>query len=145
MPGGGGVQRGYSRSPGSVPGASGYGQNGKKVVPDGAQQGQGGQQGGHTRRNRKGGYAGGGGGGRSAEQNGAATPVVVEEEKAPVTPGEDGALDAVAKTMRNLNKLKAIEELKEKAKHGERLKAMQLQKMEGDAEIKKGLAFLGSS
>ncbi|KAF8985258.1 eukaryotic translation initiation factor eIF2A-domain-containing protein [Cyathus striatus] len=174
-PGGGGVQRGYNRSPGSVPGAPGYGQNGKKVVPGAAQQqgqgqgqgqgGQGGQQGEGKKRKGKGKKEldalqvnggtqsprrNGKGGGGSAVQSGAATPVVVEEEKVPVTPatpatpGVDGALDALAKKMRNLNKkLKAIDELKEKARRGERLEATQLKKMEGEEEIKKELASLG--
>lgn len=35
--------------------------------------------------------------------------------------------------------LKAIDQLKEKAKHGERLEAMQLKKMGGEAEIRKSL------
>ncbi|KAF9481305.1 translation initiation factor eIF-2A [Pholiota conissans] len=67
------------------------------------------------------------------------------ETEAPLaTPGADGALDAMAKKARNLNKkLKAIEELKEKAKRGERLEATQLRKMEGEAEIRKELAALG--
>ncbi|KAF8989616.1 hypothetical protein BDQ17DRAFT_1434324 [Cyathus striatus] len=61
--------------------------------------------------------------------SGVAMPVV-EEEKVPVRPATpampsvNGALDVVVKKMRNLNKkLKAIEELKEKAKRGERLEA----------------------
>lgn len=41
--------------------------------------------------------------------------------------------------------LKAIEELKEKQKRGERLEATQLKKIEGEAEIKKELAALGVS
>ncbi|KAF8957747.1 eukaryotic translation initiation factor eIF2A-domain-containing protein [Flammula alnicola] len=54
------------------------------------------------------------------------------------------ALDAVAKKARNLNKkLKAIDELKEKAKRGERLEATQLRKIDGEAEIRKELAALG--
>ncbi|KDR82120.1 hypothetical protein GALMADRAFT_135484 [Galerina marginata CBS 339.88] len=79
-------------------------------------------------------------------------PVVVvppvEEAEAPITPGLDSALDTVAKKARNLNKkvhsrlLKAIEELKEKAKRGERLEATQLRKMEGEVEIRKELAAL---
>lgn len=83
----------------------------------------------------------------------------------PPTPGGE-QLDPVAKKVRNLNKkvgvvgscflvplmrhgvstflqLKAIEELKEKAKRGERLEATQLKKMEGEAEIRKELASLG--
>ncbi|KAI3601653.1 eukaryotic translation initiation factor 2a [Moniliophthora roreri] len=63
----------------------------------------------------------------------------------PVTPGGgDSSLDPIAKKVRNLNKkLKAIEELKEKAKRGERLEATQIKKMEGEAEIRKELSALG--
>ncbi|KAF5318153.1 hypothetical protein D9619_012117 [Psilocybe cf. subviscida] len=62
----------------------------------------------------------------------------------PLTPGADNALDALAKKARNLNKkLKAIDELKEKAKRGERLEATQLRKIDGEAEIRKELATLG--
>ena len=39
--------------------------------------------------------------------------------------------------------LKAIEELKEKAKRGERLEATQLKKMEGEVVIRKELSSLG--
>ncbi|KAI9570683.1 eukaryotic translation initiation factor eIF2A-domain-containing protein [Boletus coccyginus] len=61
----------------------------------------------------------------------------------PPTPGAE-QLDPAAKKVRNLNKkLKAIEELKEKAKRGERLEATQLKKMEGEVEIRKELASLG--
>ncbi|KAH0830243.1 hypothetical protein J3R83DRAFT_1603 [Lanmaoa asiatica] len=43
--------------------------------------------------------------------------------------------------VRNPNKkLKAIEELKEKAKWGERLEATQLKKMEGEADIRREIA-----
>lgn len=64
----------------------------------------------------------------------------------PVTPGVDGgALDPIAKKVRNLNKkLKAIEELKDKAKRGERLEATQLKKMEGETDIRKELTALGA-
>lgn len=41
--------------------------------------------------------------------------------------------------------LKAIEELKEKAKRGERLEATQVRKIEGEEEIRKELASLGAS
>ena len=41
--------------------------------------------------------------------------------------------------------LKAIEELKEKHKRGERLEATQLKKMEGEAEIRKELKALGDT
>ncbi|KAF9265976.1 translation initiation factor eIF-2A [Marasmius fiardii PR-910] len=61
----------------------------------------------------------------------------------PVTPGVDGSLDPIAKKVRNLTKkLKAIEELKEKAKRGERLEATQIKKIDGEAEIRKELAAL---
>jgi translation initiation factor 2A len=61
----------------------------------------------------------------------------------PPTPGAE-SLDPVAKKVRNLNKkLKAIDELKEKASRGERLEATQLKKMEGEAEIRKELSSLG--
>jgi len=43
------------------------------------------------------------------------------------------------------NQLKAIEELKEKAKRGERLEATQIKKMEGEAEIRKEIADLQKS
>ncbi|KAJ6455956.1 eukaryotic translation initiation factor eIF2A-domain-containing protein [Mycena vitilis] len=63
----------------------------------------------------------------------------------PLTSALDSALDPVAKKARNLNKkLKAIDELKEKAKRGERLEATQLKKMEGEAEIRRELATLGA-
>lgn len=63
----------------------------------------------------------------------------------PVTPGLDSALDPIAKKVRNLNKkLKAIEELKDKAKRGERLEATQMKKMEGEVEIRKELTALGA-
>jgi translation initiation factor 2A len=42
------------------------------------------------------------------------------------------------------SQLKAIDELKEKAKRGERLEATQLKKMEGEAEIRRELASLGA-
>jgi len=68
---------------------------------------------------------------------------VLEPER-PVSPGADHTLDPAAKKARNLNKkLKAIEELKDKAKRGERLEVTQLRKMEGEVEIRKELAALG--
>ncbi|KAJ7700725.1 eukaryotic translation initiation factor eIF2A-domain-containing protein [Mycena rosella] len=63
-----------------------------------------------------------------------------------LTGGLDSALDPAAKKARNLNKkLKAIDELKEKAKRGERLEATQLKKMEGETEIRRELASLGAA
>jgi len=65
------------------------------------------------------------------------------EPSVPPTPGAE-QLDPAAKKVRNLNKkLKAIEELKEKAKRGERLEVTQIKKMEGETEIRKELASLG--
>jgi len=59
------------------------------------------------------------------------------------SPGADSTLDPAAKKARNLNKkLKAIEELKDKAKRGERLEVTQLRKIEGEVEIRKELAAL---
>ena len=43
----------------------------------------------------------------------------------------------------HFEQLKAIEELKDKAKRGERLEVTQLRKMEGEVEIRKELAALG--
>ncbi|KAJ7142141.1 eukaryotic translation initiation factor eIF2A-domain-containing protein [Mycena crocata] len=72
-------------------------------------------------------------------------PSLDVDGESPLTGGLDSALDPVAKKARNLNKkLKAIDELKEKAKRGERLEATQLKKMEGEAEIRKELASLGA-
>lgn len=70
-------------------------------------------------------------------------PVVVPEVELPTSPGVDNALDAAAKKARNLNKkLKAIEELKDKAKRGERLEVTQLRKIDAEVEIRKELAAL---
>jgi translation initiation factor 2A len=75
--------------------------------------------------------------------------VAATSTSAPVTPGEPAAtpggdtatLDPLQKKVRNLNKkLKAIDELKEKARRGEKLEATQLKKMDGEQEIKKELA-----
>ncbi|KAG5735456.1 Eukaryotic translation initiation factor 2A [Termitomyces sp. T112] len=89
----------------------------------------------------------------SRQVSGTSTPIVQQDSvvdittpTSPVTPGLDSStLDPTAKKIRNLNKkLKAIEELKEKAKRGERLEATQLRKMEGEAEIRAELAILES-
>lgn len=67
------------------------------------------------------------------------------EESVPPTPGVE-ALDPVQKKVRNLNKkLKAIEDLKEKAARGERLEATQLKKIESEAEIRKEFEALSVS
>lgn len=67
------------------------------------------------------------------------------EESVPPTPGVE-PLDPVQKKVRNLNKkLKAIEELKEKATRGERLEATQLKKIESEADIRKELGALNVS
>ncbi|EDR11071.1 uncharacterized protein LACBIDRAFT_233034, partial [Laccaria bicolor S238N-H82] len=126
--------RAYNRSPGSIPGAPGYGQ---ATNGNGAPHYQQHQQGG--RRNKT--------NGAGAGPPVPAAPPVVEAET-PTTPGVglDSALDPVAKKIRNLNKkLKAIDELKEKAKRGERLEATQLKKIEGEADIRKELENLGGS
>ncbi|KAG8818128.1 hypothetical protein FRC17_010966 [Serendipita sp. 399] len=68
-------------------------------------------------------------------------PTAVES---PMSPGGDGSLDPLQKKIRNLNKkLKAIEELKEKVKRGEKLEATQHKKIDSEAEIRKELASLG--
>ncbi|KAF9228912.1 translation initiation factor eIF-2A [Gyrodon lividus] len=78
--------------------------------------------------------------GVSGSGTGTADPT---QTSVPPTPGAD-QLDPTAKKVRNLNKkLKAIEELKEKAKRGERLEATQLKKMEGEVDIRSELADLG--
>jgi translation initiation factor 2A len=65
---------------------------------------------------------------------------------APPTPGGELSLDPLAKKIRNLNKkLKAIEELKEKVKRGERLEVTQLKKITGEADLRKELALLSPS
>lgn len=75
----------------------------------------------------------------------ASTPAIVEPET-PEPALDSAALDAIAKKVRNLNKkLKAIDELKEKQKRGERLEATQLKKIEGEGEIRKELSTLGAS
>jgi len=63
----------------------------------------------------------------------------------PPTPGTGTGegLDPVQKKIRNLNKkLKAIDELKEKVKKGDKMEATQLKKIEGEADIKKDLAAM---
>lgn len=62
----------------------------------------------------------------------------------PTTPKENAdSMDMASKKIRNLNKkLKAIDELKEKAKRGDHLEATQLKKIEGEADIRKELAAL---
>ncbi|KAF9653864.1 translation initiation factor eIF-2A [Thelephora ganbajun] len=83
---------------------------------------------------------------RSVDVNGGRyppPPPIQQEESADMI---DPTLDANAKKVRNLNKkLKAIEELKEKAKRGERLEATQLKKIDTEAEIRKELAELSVS
>ena len=101
--------------------------------------------------------------------NGTAAPDVAANGAAsvPPTPGGEGGLDPMAKKVRNLTKkvrarlhtirrmgadvchmcdqLKAIDELKEKQKKGERLEATQLKKIDTEAEIRKELSGLGIS
>ncbi|PIL33139.1 hypothetical protein GSI_04588 [Ganoderma sinense ZZ0214-1] len=77
--------------------------------------------------------------------NGAAPEAVANGAvSVPPTPGGEGGLDPIAKKVRNLTKkLKAIDELKDKQKKGERLEATQLKKIDTEAEIRKELAGLG--
>ncbi|GLB35631.1 putative functions in the early steps of protein synthesis of a small number of specific mRNAs [Lyophyllum shimeji] len=167
--------RGYNRSPhppGAAPpngqqnGYYGHGQNGsrdggRRQVPGAAPRGQGASPGPEAdrkgaARKRKGKKEGGQEALEvavdSRQVSGTSTPAVQElavavDAASPVTPGPDtGALDPVAKKVRNLNKkLKAIEELKEKSKRGERLEATQLRKIDGEADIRKELAALGAA
>ncbi|KIY71317.1 translation initiation factor eIF-2A [Cylindrobasidium torrendii FP15055 ss-10] len=145
----------YSRSPGPrhVPGAASTSHS-PSPGPGGA--------GGDDKKNRKrnkgaksegGGGVGVGGNGnnnnnnnRKAQNgNGRVTAPPSPPPAPPVVaaPEVDEAGDAAAKKVRNLNKkLKAIEELKEKAKRGERLEATQVKKMDGEAEIRRELAAL---
>ncbi|KAI0294651.1 eukaryotic translation initiation factor eIF2A-domain-containing protein [Multifurca ochricompacta] len=92
-------------------------------------------------------------GGIVAESPAAVLPVLkvntgeleANEDSVPPTPGLE-PLDPVQKKVRNLNKkLKAIDDLKEKAARGERLEATQLKKIESEADIRKELATLGVS
>ncbi|KAF8256983.1 eukaryotic translation initiation factor eIF2A-domain-containing protein [Lactarius quietus] len=112
----------------------------------------------------KGGARGDAGAGAGAAEPAAAPALAVEtddlappnnEESVPPTPGVE-PLDPAQKKVRNLNKkvdcpslrsekLKAIEELKEKAARGERLEATQLKKIESEAEIRKELGALSLS
>ncbi|KAI6037801.1 eukaryotic translation initiation factor eIF2A-domain-containing protein [Pisolithus marmoratus] len=69
--------------------------------------------------------------------------VVAGGPTTPITPKESAESDMAAKKIRNLNKkLKAIDELKEKAKRGDRLEATQLKKIDGEADIRKELDAL---
>ncbi|KAG2021185.1 eukaryotic translation initiation factor 2A [Coprinopsis cinerea AmutBmut pab1-1] len=123
----------------------GEGQDGGAGTPPavdvGAANGQQGGGGGKKGKNRA--QPGSGNGSAAPTPPAPSTPAALEPQT-PVTPGGDG-LDAVAKKIRNLNKkLKAIDELKEKQKRGERLEATQLKKIEGEADIRKELAGLNA-
>lgn len=82
---------------------------------------------------------------RSVDVNGKKDPPPpVEQEQS--TDAGDPTLDSNAKKIRNLTKkLKAIEELKEKAKRGERLEVTQLKKIDTEEQIRKELAELSIS
>jgi len=83
---------------------------------------------------------------RSVDVNGGAREPPPPVEPETPTDAGDLALDTNAKKIRNLNKkLKAIEELKEKAKRGERLEATQLKKIDTEDQIRKELAELAIS
>ncbi|PFH53541.1 hypothetical protein AMATHDRAFT_137237 [Amanita thiersii Skay4041] len=154
---------GYTHRSGVPPGAPGYGQaangQGRKSVPGAPSSGGANpDQGDKKNRKKKGGKKENGG--DNAEGN-SGTPtnsnerrgnskkvngeIMTSDEPDPATaPAQENGLDATAKKIRNLTKkLKAIEELKEKAKRGERLEATQVRKMEGEGEIRKELASLG--
>ncbi|KAF8888252.1 eukaryotic translation initiation factor eIF2A-domain-containing protein [Infundibulicybe gibba] len=157
--------RGYNRSPAPGAPANGYGTNGnsgaRRHVPGAPKSPSPAPDGDKKNRKRKGkkdgeerpgadgeapanGAEGEGRKHRDRKANGVATPPVnpiVEVEAPPV---DTSALDAIAKKVRNLSKkLKAIDELKEKAKRGERLEATQLKKIDGEGEIRKELLSLG--
>lgn len=71
---------------------------------------------------------------------------VPADATSPLSPGGDGTLDPVQKKIRNLSKkLKAIDELKEKAQRGEKLETTQHKKIESEAEIRKELNALMAS
>lgn len=96
-----------------------------------------------------GGGAGEGGGAATPKSPSIKSPTVVAaidmlSDSVPPTPaGETAPLDPIAKKIRNLNKkIKAIEDLKEKTKRGERLEATQLKKIDTEAEIRKELDSL---
>jgi len=75
------------------------------------------------------------------DNDGAAT----SKDAEPPTPGVE-PLDPVQKKIRNLSKkLKAIDDLKEKAARGERLEATQLRKIESEVDIRKELTALSLS
>ncbi|KAH9974523.1 eukaryotic translation initiation factor eIF2A-domain-containing protein [Russula compacta] len=89
-------------------------------------------------------------GGLGLESSAAVTPVLevnssdlaTNDGSVPPTPGVE-SLDPVQKKVRNLSKkLKAIDELKEKAGRGERLEVTQLKKIESEVDIRKELAAL---
>ncbi|KIL68462.1 hypothetical protein M378DRAFT_8534 [Amanita muscaria Koide BX008] len=153
---------------GVPPGATGYGQsangnngsNGRRHVPGGAPPPGGAASDPADKKNkkRKGGKKESGTGAENGDAGESASAdaqvskkaangdaaVIVEAPASPIqaAASQDG-LDATAKKIRNINKkLKAIEELKEKAKRGERLEATQVRKIEGEAEIRKELASL---
>lgn len=71
-------------------------------------------------------------------------PVASNPLQTPETPAAEG-LDPVSKKVRNLSKkLKAIEELKERAARGDKLEMTQLKKIEGETDIRKELKSLGA-
>ncbi|THH27182.1 hypothetical protein EUX98_g7014 [Antrodiella citrinella] len=146
----------YSRSP--VPGRTRANGNGKRHIPGAPTSPSPVRSPDPEKRGRKQKKKGGEGanGARGADQgrpslevqtNGKAPAGPLSpEEPAPGTPGLDASLDPIAKKVRNLSKkLKAIEELKEKAKKGERLEATQLKKIDTETEIRNELSGLGIS
>ncbi|KAF8507615.1 eukaryotic translation initiation factor eIF2A-domain-containing protein [Gautieria morchelliformis] len=154
--------RGYTRSPvpGSNPnGNSDYngkgGRNGRKPhvpgAPTSPPPGDGGEKRGKQKRKKKDGREAENGASKAAppsQVSANGTPVVrpatpVDNTSAIIPVTESASLDPIAKKVRNLNKkIKAIEELKEKTRRGERLEATQLKKMDTEAEIKRELEGL---
>jgi len=83
---------------------------------------------------------------RSVDVNGGGRHPPPATPLEPPADASDPTLDTNAKRVRNLNKkLKAIEELKDKANKGERLEATQLKKIDSEAEIRKELADISIS
>lgn len=138
---GDGQQKGNRRKKGKKDGA---GEDGREDAADQNGNGQGQGQGqGHRQRQDGRGKKSNGGGVINLPPPVIIAPTPEVDISTPVTPGGDSALDPAAKKARNLNKkLKAIEELKEKQKRGERLEATQLRKIDGEAEIRKELTAL---
>jgi len=127
--------------PGAAPKSSSPAPEGeKRGGGPGGKKKRGGKSGSGPGQPRENGNANGNGRG-SIDIDGSGSRTPAELPQNPVIDAEAAAaLDAIAKKIRNLNKkLKAIDELKEKASRGERLEATQLKKIDTEAEIRKEL------